>query len=96
MDPKWYIVIIAWTAILGFLLWLGIHEWRKTPEQKQADRDKARARYEARKAAEKQAKQQPPPSKNYGCLYDLASNSLFLLLIAGGLVFALFLLILND
>ena len=97
MKTEWWMVIVAWSAVFGTMIGIIIHEWRKTPEQRQQDREKIQRRKEESKALKRQPTQDKRPAPRYGCMYALASGFLssFLSLL-GILVLILVLFILMD
>ena len=97
MKTEWWMVIVAWGAIFGTMIGIVIHEWRKTPEQRQQDREKIQRRKEESKTLKHQPTQDKRPAPRYGCMYTLASGFLsFFLSFLGILVLILVLFILMD
>ena len=61
MESQWWMVIVSWGLLLGIMLVLTIREWRKSPEQKQAERERTHAKRLANR--QKTAEQPPAPSE---------------------------------
>ena len=69
MNSDWTLVIVLWGALIGIMIGCLVPEFKKTPEQRQAEAQKIRESFIKKREDEKKARQEAKnnaPAK--GCL----------------------------